>query len=110
MVISQQYYGSTIMKFLAITAVAALYATSGFAVTRLNSHHLECKSIQNTISTEGSAIIRFSSERTPGVVLYDRFVKGQSQCDTNRIVLKRVPSADANGCQLNACSPYESSR
>lgn len=91
-------------RFL-ITIVLGFIATSpALAIERLVSTQTTCAQITAIIKRDGDAIVRYPSERTPGRLLFKRFVASDRQCDNlERTIPFRVPTRDTQSCQLTHC-------
>lgn len=95
------------MKTLIVASMlAAVAATPAAAISRYNTDGMSCGETQRAVRAEGAAILRYTSKRTPGMTLYDRFVRHGGYCQTNEIAVQGyVPTADRSSCPIKRCEP-----
>lgn len=64
-----------------------------------------CKELQETISENGSIILRYPSRTGQGPQRYDRFVADQSECPAAYETLKvrLLPALDTDACPAHVC-------
>ena len=69
------------MKKIVLLALAlSLVSAEALAISRYSSQSMSCSRIQDVLKREKAAILRFTSTRTPGLPLYDRYVEGDAYC------------------------------
>lgn len=84
--------------------LTSLASTPALAIERLVSTQTTCGQITAIIERDGDAIVRYPSPRTPGRLLYKRFVDSERQCDkVERTIPFTVPTQDTESCQLAHC-------
>lgn len=93
------------MKWAVLAALSlSLFSAEALAISRYNSQSMSCGSIQAAIQREGAAILRYSSARTPGLPLYDRYVANGSYCSYGEYAeLVSVPASDTGSCLVLVC-------
>jgi hypothetical protein len=65
---------------------------------------MDCAGVRSTIAREGAVILRYQSPRTPGLPLYDRYVRNDQFCERGEILDRAfVPSADRKSCPVYKC-------
>lgn len=94
------------MKKALIALLALTTATPAFAISRYNTPGMACESIRNALRREGAAVLRYPSPRKPSLTLYDRYVRGSSQCDLHEYAERAyVPARDTPRCPVLRCEP-----
>lgn len=95
------------MKTILLAACLTLFAAETQAVSRYNSTSMSCAKVQQTIRSEGAALLRWVSP-TSGVQRYDRFVRDDSFCQVSfETKLTSVPAADTPSCRVYNCKPIQ---
>lgn len=89
---------------IATTIVTLAAATlPAQAISRYQSTGMSCAAIQDVISKQTAAIMRYPSKRVPGLVLYDRYVKNGNYCDSGEVTeTVTIPSRDGQ-CPVYHC-------
>jgi hypothetical protein len=92
------------MKTVLVCACLCLIAAEAQAISRHDPTRMACAGVQATIDREGAAILRYQSPRTPGLPLYDRYVRSDQFCEHGEILDPAyVPSADRASCPVYKC-------
>jgi hypothetical protein len=93
------------MKRTSLTLFVLMLAVEpSLAVERLNTDSTTCAAAQQTVARDGAVILRYPSQRVPGMTLYKRYVRSKLQCDSDdRTVLTSVKTADDLRCKLAQC-------
>jgi hypothetical protein len=95
------------MKTVLFAVCMSLVSVEAHAISRYNSTSLSCGEARAIIRSEGAAIMRWSSTRTPGLPLYGRFVDHDGFCpESYRAENSFIPTADRNSCLLLECKPF----
>ncbi len=82
----------------------SLVPAAALAISRYNSQTMTCDSIRAAINREGAAILRYSSARTPGLPLYDRYVADGSFCSYGEYAEAAwIPARDTGSCPVLVC-------
>jgi hypothetical protein len=92
------------MKRSIIFPVMFLAVGDAFAIERYTSTNLDCSEIGAILERQGAAIMRYSSERVPGMLLYNRYVANRQYCrqdQETRTVY--IPSAASPKCAVKEC-------
>lgn len=90
----------TVLVALSLSLVSA----EALAISRYNSQSMSCGSVQAAIQREGEAILRYSSARTPGLPLYDRYVANGTYCGYGESAeTTSVPASDTRSCLVLVC-------
>lgn len=93
-----------VMRLTCCAALACMAASPALAIERLVSTQQTCQQLTTVIERDGDAIVRYPSDRTPGRLLFKRFVDNERQCDNfERTIPFRVPTRGTNACQLHHC-------
>ncbi|MBX3576588.1 MAG: hypothetical protein KF723_05225 [Rhizobiaceae bacterium] len=93
---------------LAAAALAAVLATPAAAISRYNVDSMSCSQAQQTVRSDGAAILRYSSKRTPGLTLYGRYVRNDLFCSGHEIAERVwIPTADRKSCPVLECKPAD---
>lgn len=80
------------------------FASHASAIERYQSLSMSCGEIQNTIARQGAVIFRYPSTKVKGMVLYDRYVRNDWQCDRGYAAMKTtLPSRDSPACPVLNC-------
>ncbi|WP_027151134.1 hypothetical protein [Mesorhizobium sp. WSM2561] len=99
------------MKTVLFAACLTLVAAEAQAISRYDPSRMTCGTVRATIAREGAVILRYQSTRTPGLPLYDRYVRSQSFCNRGEVRARAsVPSADTNSCIVYKCKRVETDR
>lgn len=93
------------MKRAVLVALSlSVLSAEALAISRYNSRSMSCGNIQATIQREGAAILRYSSTRTPGLPLYDRYVANGTYCGYGESAeTSSVPASDTPTCLVLVC-------
>jgi hypothetical protein len=92
------------MKRIAIAIPLLLIAANAWAVDRYDIAGMTCEQVQALLSTAGAAILRYPSARSFSLPIYDRFVDGQKECETDEVAARTgVPTADKKYCPVYKC-------
>jgi len=92
---------------LAVTVGFSLLSPEAHAINRYTSTSMTCAKVQATISREGAAIMRYTSQRT-GVLRYDRYVVNRSFCQPGETIeWTSIPTSDKKNCRVNRCKEIE---
>ena len=95
------------MKTVLFAVCMSLVSVEAHAISRYNSTSLSCGEARAIIRSEGAAIMRWTSTRTPGLPLYGRFVDHDGFCpESYRAENSFIPTADRNSCLLLECKPF----
>jgi hypothetical protein len=87
---------------LALLGVSLLTGTQAQAISRYTSTGMSCAAVQDAISREGAAILRYPG-RT-GITLYDRYVASGRLCASGEFAkASTVPTSDLNNCPVRHC-------
>ena len=85
-------------------AAALLTVSQAQAISRVNTTNKSCRSIQDQVAREGAVILRHPSKNTPGLTLYDRYVRNANYCVFGEITERDyVPAADTKNCRVLKC-------
>lgn len=88
--------------FIVLTLSAV--AGQAHAISRYESQSLTCGEAQSIVASEGAAILRYRSERNPGLPLYDRYVAHGGYCQSSEYAKNDwVPTADTPSCPVLSC-------
>lgn len=91
--------------------LAIIAASPASAISRYNTTGMSCASVQDAISREGAAILRYPSTRVRNMTLYDRYVRSATQCDIGEYAARSsVPTRDAQNCPVYRCEPRSDDR
>lgn len=93
------------MKVTAATLLLSTVITAdpAQAISRYDSLGQSCASVQQIISRERAVLLRYPS-RSVNIVLYDRYVAGDSQCGTGNYAARTsVPTRDNPMCPVYNC-------
>jgi hypothetical protein len=91
---------------IAVSAFALISALAApaHAITRIRADLNSCATLQQTLTREGAAVIRWPSERIAGYFLYDRYVSRHTLCPMGEEVVRTtVPAADDPRCVVHRC-------
>ncbi|MBZ9757384.1 hypothetical protein LB524_19050 [Mesorhizobium sp. ESP6-5] len=92
------------MKTILLAACLTLVAAQAQAISRYDPTRLSCGKVQSTIARQGAVILRYQSNRVPGLPLYDRYVQSQRFCTIGEVRTRAyVPSADTKSCPVYNC-------
>ncbi len=96
---------ASLIRTAALGAVAAaMLATQAQAISRVNTTDKSCQTIQNRVAREGAVILRYPARNTPGLTLYDRYVRNVNFCVLGQITERDyIPSADTKNCRVLKC-------
>jgi hypothetical protein len=90
--------------FTAVGLLALVMCVSqAVADPKVDARKLDCKSLQQAIQKNGSAIVHYNK---PGasMPLYARYVANTRQCQSgSSAVFARVPTADGKSCPVKKC-------
>ncbi len=94
---------------LLLAALSTLAVPAGaHAVSRYEITNLTCESVQALIRTERSVILVYRSKGILGLPIYDRYVRGQEDCDAGEVVRGAgVPTVDKEYCPVRKCVASE---
>ncbi|MGE3307917.1 MAG: hypothetical protein AB7I52_18325 [Rhizobiaceae bacterium] len=82
-----------------------LVSSQAFAISRYQSQSLSCDSIHSKVMEEGAVILRYASQRNPGLPLYDRYVASGRHCSFNEYAQSAwVPASDTGECPVLRCA------
>ena len=92
------------MKYLATGLLLLFSASNVRAAAQLNAARMTCADLRMTVEQAGAAIVPYQSQRSPGLSLYDRYVRNELFCAGNDVTeIKFVPTADTASCPLRRC-------
>ncbi len=92
------------MKTALLALGLCVMAADAQAVSRHDPTRMACAEVQATIAREGAAILRYRSSRTPGLLLYDRYVSDGRFCERGEVAFPAtVPTADTGACPVYLC-------
>ncbi|PWK72637.1 hypothetical protein [Aminobacter sp. AP02] len=95
------------MRTILLAACLTLLAAEAQAESRYNTTSMSCARLQQTVRSDGAAILRWVSP-TSGVQRYDRFVRDDSFCQVAfETKLTTVPAADTKSCRVYNCKPVQ---
>lgn len=95
---------AAILAALCLTVVSS----EAFAISRYQSQKLSCDSIHAKVAEEGAVILRYSSQRNPGLPLYDRYVASNRYCGFKEYTDSAwVPASDTGQCPVLRCVPAQ---
>lgn len=87
---------------IAATALACL-ASPALAISRYNSLDRSCEGVRQLIKSEKAVLLRYPSTRG-NLILYDRYVAGTEQCDTDFYAAQTsIPTKDNPNCPVRNC-------
>lgn len=88
-----------------LATMAVLAGTApALAISRVDTLGLSCAQVQNVVRSEGAAILRYPSERNPGHILYDRYVRNRHSCLLGQLTERDfIPAADTRSCVVLRC-------
>jgi hypothetical protein len=96
------------MKRVLIASVLSLVASSALAVSRYEITNVTCETVQALIRTEGSVILVYRSRGVLGLPIYDRYVRGQQDCNAGEVARGAgVPTVDVPYCPVHKCVASE---
>ncbi|MER8827874.1 hypothetical protein NKH73_17230 [Mesorhizobium sp. M0938] len=99
------------MKTVLLAACLMLVAAEAQAISRYDPSRMSCGRVRATIAREGAVILRYQSARTPGLPLYDRYVRSQRFCNMGEVRARAsVPSADTKSCIVYKCKRVDTDR
>jgi hypothetical protein len=99
------------MKTILLAACLTLVAAEAQAISRYDPTRMSCDRVQATIARQGAVILRYQSTRTPGLPLYDRYVRDERFCTMGEERARvYVPSADTRSCPVFICKRPEFDR
>lgn len=99
------------MKTVLLAACLTLVAAEAQAISRYDPTRMACGAVRARIAQEGAVILRYQSPRTPGLPLYDRYVRSQRFCDMGEVRARAsVPSADTRSCIVYKCKRVDTDR
>lgn len=87
-------------------SLAALLATSvpSLAINRYDSTTMSCDKARSLVASQGAVIFRYPSKNTPGLTLYDRYVKHGGLCPIGQVTAPQsIPVAGGAACRLLRC-------
>jgi hypothetical protein len=92
------------MRNLALAIGFLLIASDALAASRHNITNMSCAEVQAILQQEGEAVLQYGSRRLLGLPLYDRYVRGQSFCESGEVAARTgVPTADRKYCPVYRC-------
>ena len=98
-------------RMLAAALFLTLAATQAQAVAQFTSTSMSCQALKSAVSMAGAGIVRYQSQRIPGLPRYDRYVRNSQFCSGNDItIFDYVPTRDVSQCALRKCIPYDGQR
>ena len=93
------------MKKAFLTLCIVMVAFPALAINRYNVMTMTCAAIQQAVQREGAAILRWESTRTPGLPIYDRYVRNSGFCEPSEYAKNAyVPSKDRRSCRVKECA------
>jgi hypothetical protein len=91
--------------------ILALLPGEALATVRYSSMSMLCEDIRSGIRSEGDAIVRYATKRTPSMELYERFVRDSRYCEYGeRVKTTYIPAADTDSCRVFHCVPVDRDR
>ena len=92
------------MKRIAIAIPLLLIAAPAWAVDRYDIAGMTCTEVQALLSKNGAAILRYPSNRSFSLPIYDRYVDSQKDCESDEVAARTgVPTADRKYCPVHKC-------
>jgi hypothetical protein len=92
------------MRTLVLGVVAvSLSAGAAFGFERKVARSITCEDAKEVISRDGAVVLRFPSERIPGLTLYTQFVRSKNICDGNQDVVRQTVILADGQCELVRC-------
>lgn len=93
------------MKRAVLTLCIVMISFPSHAINRYNVMAMTCAAIQQAVKNEGAAILRWESKRTPGLPIYDRYVRNSGFCEPSEYAKNAyVPSKDRKNCRVKECA------
>jgi hypothetical protein len=94
---------SLVASLLVISCVQAL------AESKHDVSSMTCPRVQAILDAEGSATLRYRSQRNPSLVLYDRYVASRRYCGLKMDTLaSTVYVASGQPCRVSKCVRIQS--
>ncbi|WP_367714971.1 hypothetical protein AB2N04_13655 [Nitratireductor sp. GISD-1A_MAKvit] len=94
------------LRYASPVLAALIIASPAEAISRYTSTAMSCTEAQARIASEGAAIMRYQSRRTPGLPLYDRYVANERLCPPGHTGTRdHIPTADRAACPVLRCKP-----
>jgi|GEM_PF-2918691 hypothetical protein len=85
-------------------AAAVLLPAEALAISRIETMRATCGEVKSRIDREGAVILRYPSRRSPGHVLYDRYVADRHSCVMGEVTERAfVPTRDTPSCPVLKC-------
>jgi hypothetical protein len=92
------------MKYLATSFLLLISVSDVGAAAQLNAARMTCADLQMAVEQSGSAIVPYQSQRSPGLSLYERYVRNSQFCVGNDITeVDFVATGDRLNCPLERC-------
>ena len=92
------------MRTLLLTTAFVVAAMPAHAISRYNIQGDSCETVQRILKREGAAILSYPSSKTPGNLLYDRYVTDSRYCEFGEhAVPASVPTTDKKRCLVFKC-------
>lgn len=94
------------MKKMICVLAALLAASPALAISRYNAQSMTCAAARQAVLSQRAVIFRFPSQRVRGLILYDRYVRDNRQCDAHEYAARAyIPTKDDARCPVLACEP-----
>ncbi|MCO6185761.1 hypothetical protein [Rhizobium sp. L1K21] len=91
------------MRLIIAVLFSALCASQALAISRYETQSMTCGQIRTALDREGAAILRYPSEHTPGLTLYDRYVGRQNACGPHEVTQRTDVPAKDGSCPVLRC-------
>lgn len=92
------------MRYLLIAFAAIAWAGDAQAISRYQTMGMGCEDVQSVLREEGAAILRWRSQRTPGIPVYGRYVSDGRFCELGEVsTFASVPTCDNARCDVRKC-------
>jgi hypothetical protein len=93
------------MKKIILLAAIGLFSTNAMAMESYNSKSLDCATVHEKVSKEGSIVLKYPSSKVPGMNMYYRTVSNSMQClGQGGMASASVPTSDDPKCKIKTCS------
>lgn len=94
------------MRTMILAICLSLVSYEASAISRYQSEGMACDNIRSAVREEGAVILRYRSQRNPGLPLYDRYVANGGFCAHNEYAaMTAVPAKDTASCPVLKCMP-----
>jgi hypothetical protein len=94
-------------RIILIAAALGLLATNALAetsITRMDSSTMTCEAVQSRLKQDGTAVLRYPSQKVPGMMMYNRYVASNTPCVGQGVMASSsVPTSDNPKCKVKMC-------